>query len=180
MSGLALEVQFLPGMKMLCDYQGIDLVKTEVHPNLSAPKLKRLHTAAESLVLAMRYVAIQVRDEEKLDSILRKIAFLDELRLEIKAAASSGEIDSLSQWALELSIVSESSDLEKIHEFLDSLFRGFADACVWLSELESNNGPEGDQRSDLVETYQRLIDFVACGSLAIVSGGASAIDHQAA
>lgn len=171
-------MQIFGSMKMLTDYQGLELLDTRFKP-----ELKRLHTAAESLVLAMRYVGIQVRDEENLEIVLRKIAFLDEVREEIKETALGGtekQVANLApQWAFELSLVSEDGELDKVHEYLDSLFRCFAEACVWLDQIVQIEG-HGASRAELQKTFRKLIDFVACGSLTIISGGSTDAVRMAA
>lgn len=155
-------------MRMLSDYQGLELAETGFRP-----ELKKLHTAAESLVLAMRYVGIQIRDENDLEAVLRRIAFLDEIREEIKETAlgpsSSAVAGKTPQWAFEMALVSEDEELLKVHDYLDSLFRCFAEACVWLDQIvQAENSGASD--SELRHTFQKLVDFVACGSLAIISG----------
>lgn len=165
-------------MKMLSDYQGVELEETGFRP-----ELKKLHTAAESLVLAMRYVGIQVRDENDLEAVLRKIAFLDEIREEIKETAlgcsSSAVAGKTPQWAFEMALVSEDEELLKVHDYLDSLFRCFAEACVWLDQTVQAESSEASDL-ELRKTFQKLIDFVACGSLAIISGSNADMSRIAA
>lgn len=175
---MAPELQIGSRMKTLSDYQGIDLVRVDFNP-----ELKKLHTAAESLVLAMRYVGIQTRNEADLETILRKLAFLDEIRGEIREA-SKGELDpsvtmKVSQWAFELSLVAEEGELSQIHDFLDSLFRCFADACVWLEQVLEADESDASRSAGIEETYHKLVEFVGCGALTIISGSGAVFERRA-
>lgn len=154
-------------MKMLSEYQTVETVTMDF-----TTELKRLHTAAESLVLAMRYVGIQTRDEKKLDTLLGTIAFVDEIRDEIRTVKRRGGRDGLAtyapNWALELALVSEERNLADVDDHLDTLLKCFAEACAWLNEMQTGSRTLED--GTIAATYFRLLDFVACGALAIISG----------